>query len=174
MSAEDLTDKQRQFCHEYLLDFNATQAAIRAGYAPDHAHTEGSRLLRNVKVKAYIDELSKERQKAYSIAESDILNYYRNAATLDPLEVFNEYGDLKNLSEIPPQYRILIKTIETKKEGVKVTFFDKEVALSKLERHLGMSTAVAKSEVKVEGDLTNVPIDQLEQLADELAERLKK
>ncbi|MCZ6730941.1 MAG: terminase small subunit [Gammaproteobacteria bacterium] len=45
-----LTPKQERFCHEYLVDLNATQAAIRAGYAENSAHVTGCRLLRNNKV----------------------------------------------------------------------------------------------------------------------------
>ncbi len=45
-----LTPKQERFCHEYLVDLNATQAAIRAGYAENSAHVTGCRLLSNDKV----------------------------------------------------------------------------------------------------------------------------
>lgn len=49
-----LTDKQRRFVDEYLVDLNATQAAIRAGYAAKTANREGSRLLSNVDIAAAI------------------------------------------------------------------------------------------------------------------------
>ena len=49
-----LTDKQKRFCEEYLIDLNATQAAIRAGYSPKTAEQTASRLLRNVNVQEYI------------------------------------------------------------------------------------------------------------------------
>jgi len=45
-----LTPKQRIFCREYLLDLNATQAAIRAGYSQKTADPQGPRLLGNVRV----------------------------------------------------------------------------------------------------------------------------
>jgi phage terminase small subunit len=51
----ELTDKQRLFCDEYLIDLNATQAAIRAGYSPKTADQQASRLLTNVKVQEYIN-----------------------------------------------------------------------------------------------------------------------
>lgn len=57
---KELTDKQKRFVEEYVIDSNGTQAAIRAGYAAEHAHTEASRLLRNVKVSAYLAEKRKE------------------------------------------------------------------------------------------------------------------
>jgi phage terminase small subunit len=54
-----LSDKQELFCREYLKDFNATQAAIRAGYSEDTASQQGSRLLNNVKVSERLEKLSK-------------------------------------------------------------------------------------------------------------------
>ena len=48
--------KQRKFCDEYLIDCNAKQAAIRAGYSEKTAYSIGQRLLKNVDVKAYLDE----------------------------------------------------------------------------------------------------------------------
>lgn len=52
----NLTPKQQRFCDEYLIDMNATQAAIRAGYSKNTATAQGARLLTKVNVKAYIDE----------------------------------------------------------------------------------------------------------------------
>ena len=56
-----LTEKQKRFCDEYLIDLNATQAAIRAGYSPRTAEQAASRLLSFVKVQ---DEISKEMAEA--------------------------------------------------------------------------------------------------------------
>ena len=47
-----LTEKQQRFVEEYLVDLNATQAAIRAGYAVKTADVQGTRMLRNVKVQS--------------------------------------------------------------------------------------------------------------------------
>lgn len=51
-----LTRKQQRFADEYLVDANATQAAIRAGYSEKTAYSQGQRLLKNVEVKKYIEE----------------------------------------------------------------------------------------------------------------------
>ena len=45
-----MTDKQARFCEEYMIDLNATQAAIRAGYSPKTAQEQSARLLSNVMV----------------------------------------------------------------------------------------------------------------------------
>ena len=58
----EMTAKQKRFCDEYLIDLNATQAAIRSGYSEKTAYSQGQRMLKNVEVKAYIDaELEKIR-----------------------------------------------------------------------------------------------------------------
>ena len=54
--AKKLTAKQKRFCDEYLIDLNATQAAIRAGYKKETAYSQGQRLLKNVEVQKHIAE----------------------------------------------------------------------------------------------------------------------
>jgi phage terminase small subunit len=56
----ELTTKQEQFCLEYLKDFNATQAAIRAGYSPKTAVVTGHENLRKPDIKKKIDQLMSE------------------------------------------------------------------------------------------------------------------
>lgn len=55
-----LNEKQQRFVDEYLIDLNATQAAIRAGYSEKTARSQGQRLLTNVDIKTYIDEQLKK------------------------------------------------------------------------------------------------------------------
>ena len=62
-----LTDKQKRFCEEYVVDLNATQAAIRAKYSPKTAQEQSSRLLSNVMVKAEIARLQAERSQRTSV-----------------------------------------------------------------------------------------------------------
>jgi phage terminase small subunit len=51
-----MTDKQKKFCEEYLIDLNATQAAIRAGYSEDSARQIGTDTLSKTYIRKYIDE----------------------------------------------------------------------------------------------------------------------
>ncbi|MES2829691.1 MAG: terminase small subunit [Bacteroidota bacterium] len=74
---DDLTDRQEKFCHEYLIDLNATQAAIRAGYTPEHATVQGSRLLTYANVLRLIDKLKKERNERTKIDQDWILNRFK-------------------------------------------------------------------------------------------------
>ncbi len=71
--AKALTDQQRLFVHEYMLDLNGTQAAVRAGYAEKTAAARASRLLRTPKIKAYRDALMQERFEAVGINQYNIV-----------------------------------------------------------------------------------------------------
>lgn len=58
---EKLTPKQERFCAEYLIDYNATQAAIRAGYSENAAGSQGSRMLKNANVLARVREIQRDK-----------------------------------------------------------------------------------------------------------------
>ena len=70
-----MTTKQKRFCQEYLIDLNATQAAIRAGYSEKSAYSVEQRTLKNVEVKKYIAE-QMERLKNEKISSAqEVLEY---------------------------------------------------------------------------------------------------
>lgn len=70
-----LNEKQQRFADEYLVDLNATQAAIRAGYSEKTAGAQAARLLKNVKISAYIEE-KMDSKKADTIASADEVMRY--------------------------------------------------------------------------------------------------
>ena len=70
-----MTAKQKRFCEEYLVDCNATQAAIRTGYSKKTARAVGQRLLTNVDIKKYIDQ-QLQKLKNEKIADAqEVLEY---------------------------------------------------------------------------------------------------
>ena len=70
-----LTDKQKRFCDEYLIDCNATQAAIRAGYSPKTAKQTGCENLAKPDLKAYIDERLEEMHNEKTADAQEVLEY---------------------------------------------------------------------------------------------------
>lgn len=70
-----MTKKQRIFADEYLIDFNATRAAIRTGYNERTAYSQGQRLLKNVEVKAYIDEQLKRLHNEKTADAQEVIEY---------------------------------------------------------------------------------------------------
>ena len=70
-----LTEKQQRFCDEYLIDYNATQAAIRAGYSEKTAYSQGQRLLKKVEIKTYIDEKLSEISSQKTAEAQEVMEY---------------------------------------------------------------------------------------------------
>lgn len=70
-----MKEKQKRFCEEYLVDCNATQAAIRAGYSEKTARAIGQRLLTNVDIKKYIDEQLKQIKTEKIADAQEVLEY---------------------------------------------------------------------------------------------------
>ena len=74
-AANTLTEKERIFADEYIKTTNATQSAIKAGYAEKSASSKGSQLLRKVKVRKYIDDVMEKRSKNTIATADEVLEY---------------------------------------------------------------------------------------------------
>lgn len=70
-----MTEKQKRFADEYLIDLNATQAAIRAGYSKKTAYSQGERLLKNVEVEKYIQESMKQLASEKVATAEEVIQY---------------------------------------------------------------------------------------------------
>lgn len=132
-----LTERQKKFCDEYLIDYNATQAAIRAGYNKKTAYSQGQRLLKNVEVKAYIDEQ---------------IERLHNEKTADAREVM-EYLT----SVMRGESRAEIVVVEGKGDGcskaVKIDKRPDEKEKLKAAELLGKRFGLFKEKVEVESDI---------------------
>lgn len=74
-NANTLTEKERIFADEYIKTTNATQSAIKAGYAENSASVTGSKMLRKPKVRQYIDAVMNERSKNTIATADEVLEY---------------------------------------------------------------------------------------------------
>jgi phage terminase small subunit len=88
-----LTAKQELFCREYLVDLNATQAYIRAGYAAKGARQNAGRLMTNDDVAERLRELMAERSKRVEIEADDILRELKRLALFDIRKAVEWGGD---------------------------------------------------------------------------------
>lgn len=70
-----LNEKQKRFCDEYLIDLNATQAAIRAGYSEKTAYTIGQKLTKKNEVKAYIEEKLEALKNERTADAQEVVEY---------------------------------------------------------------------------------------------------
>jgi len=70
-----MTAKQKRFCQEYLIDLNATQAAIRAGYSEKTAYSMGQQLLKKLETKKYIEQQLKQIKTEKIADAQEVLEY---------------------------------------------------------------------------------------------------
>lgn len=147
--AVPLSPRQQLFIEEYLVDLNATQAAIRAGYSKRTAHSQGPRLLENVEIRRAIAKAQEERARNVRVEAHEVLRELKRIALVDIGEAFDAEGRLKPIHEMPPDVRRAIAGIEVEElfEGRgeerqqvgcvrKVKFIDKKGALELLGKHL--------------------------------------
>lgn len=148
-----MTEKQKIFADEYLIDLNATRA-YRVAYPSvkrdETAAQAGSRMLRNVKVAAYIQERMEERQKRTEITQDRVLEELAAIAfakATDYAEIKGECVRIKDTDTLNEQQIRAIAGIKEGKFGIELKLNDKEKALELLGRHLGMF----KDKVEVSG-----------------------
>ena len=89
-----LTPKQHRFVTEYLVDLNASQAALRAGYSPRTAPQQGSRLLKNVDVQAAIATQQSQQLQAVEVCIEDVLRDLKAIAHTD-LQTLSEQSGIQ-------------------------------------------------------------------------------
>lgn len=151
--SKKLTDKQLRFVEEYLVDLNATKAAIRAGYSQKTANEQGARLLVNVSIQEAIAQAQEARSIRTEITQDSVLeelakigfanmkNYMGVSSDGDP------FMDLSALTEAQAAAMSEV-TIEDFKDGrgedardvrrIRFKLYDKRAALVDIGRHLGM------------------------------------
>ena len=74
---EGLSQKQKRFAREYMVDFNVADAYVRAGYSKNGAQSGGSRLLRDSRIQAYIEELGVEAAERADLTIDSVLKNLR-------------------------------------------------------------------------------------------------
>lgn len=125
--SEKLTAQQEMFCQEYIVDYNGTQAAIRAGYSKKTADVQASKLLRNVKVLSRVRAIQKERLEKLAVTQESVI--------LKLLEIYDRCMQAKPVMEWDYNERKYVETGEYA--------FDSRGALNALEmigKHLAMFT----------------------------------
>ena len=100
-----LTAKQQRFCDEYLVDLNATQAAVRAGYSKKTASVIGAENLAKPNIKEYLSSCMKERSEQTKIDAEYVLNRLAAIDRMDVLDILNDNGSLKAIKDWPKVWR---------------------------------------------------------------------
>jgi phage terminase small subunit len=159
MGGVALTPKQQRFVQEYLVDLNATQAAIRSGYIARTANKVGPRLLVNVGIAAAIAAAQKARGERTGITADRVLTELARLAFSDGRRLYRPDGTLKAPHEWDDDTAAAVAGVETQEQlgredgdapvvlTRKVRRWDKKGSLELLGKHLGLF----KDKVEVSG-----------------------
>lgn len=108
----ELNIKQEAFCREYIVDLNATQAAIRAGYSERTAHVQASRLLTLAKVQDFISSLMVKRNDVVGVSADYVLRRLVEIDEMDVADILTDSGDIKPIKEWPKVWRTSLSAID--------------------------------------------------------------
>ncbi|CAB3782109.1 terminase small subunit [Paraburkholderia fynbosensis] len=147
----DLTPKQARFVEEYLVDLNATQAAIRAGYSKGTARAIASENLSKPDIQQAIAEAMKKREKRTQITQDRVLLELGRIAFFDPRRLFDADGNPVPINELDDDTAAALAGLDVTEEFAgegekralrsltkKYKVSDKNTALTNAMRHLGM------------------------------------
>ena len=171
-----LTKNQKIFCDEYLIDRNATRA-YKVAYPniknDATAGQSGSRLLKNVKVKAYLDKKMKVQAERAEISAENTLKGIKTIANANICKLFKSAHrgrggtyklSVKSIDEIPEDLQYAISAIKFHKDGtLEVKLCDKMKALELLGKHQALFTEnlEVRGYVKAEADINVNPYKDL-------------
>ena len=137
-----LSPKRQRFVQEYLVDLNATQSAIRAGYREKSAGVQGARLLANAAVQAEIKVQQQERARRVGITQDRVLSELAAIAFACGTDFTRVAPDgtleTRPTDQVPPGKLPAVAAMKYSTRGVEIKLYDKLRALELLAKHLGM------------------------------------
>ena len=156
---DGLTDRQRNFCYCYYENFNATQAAIKAGYSEKTAAEQGCRLLKNVKVKEFLEKLREVYRTEFLLTQERVMNRHVQIALSDMRDFITEDGKLRSNYDGTLVKKLTIRSStysdgEVKKEdrAVTIELEDRKHSLNLITKKLNLDpdTNIAKERLEIE------------------------
>lgn len=179
--AAKLTPKQAEFVRQYLVDLNATAAAIRAGYSERTAKSQGQRLLTNVDVSAALAAAQAEREQRTEITQDRVVSELAKIA-FGSLRDVMEWGPngvtLKSSEELTDDQAAGVAGVSENAtqngSSLKIRRHDKVKALELLGRHLGMFTDKVKNEISGDVSVCHEVSPAISGLLNRLSEGKKK
>ncbi|ELY3856745.1 terminase small subunit [Providencia rettgeri] len=174
-----LTDKQEMFCREYLVDLNATQAAIRAGYSDKTARSQANRMLTNVDIEKRIQELMNNRSDRLDVDADYVLKRLVDIDQMDVLDILHDDGGVKPIHKWPKVWRTSLSGIDLaemfeSKDGErdlvgimkKIKWPDKVKNLELLGKHIKVQAFKEQIEQKVEATHNIMPVPSCDNVDD--------
>jgi phage terminase small subunit len=156
-----LNPKRQRFVEEYLVDLNATQAAIRAGYSPRTANEQGAQLLAILSVREAVDQALAERSRKAGFSEERVMRELARVGFGDPRSVLR-WGPggvkLRDSAELTDDEAAMIAEVAETKDGMRIKMHSKLDALKLIGQRLSMWTdnqnlnLAGGVTVRIEGD----------------------
>lgn len=153
-----LTPKQQRFVDEYLIDLNATQACIRAGYSEKTAEQMGYQLLQKTSVQTAIEQAMSERRQRAKINADYVLNRLVEIDQLDIADILDESGNFKPISEWSKEWRLNLSSFEIVENATggfvkKIKFPDKVKNLELLGKHIQVGAWVNNQSIDLNANI---------------------
>lgn len=130
-------DKYERFCQQYIIDNNATQAAIRAKYSEKTANAKGPALLVIVCISKRIKYLQAELSKASGVTAEMLMEEWRKIGFGNIKNAVRVGNIIRDVSQLPDEVAASISSVSTTKTGVKITMHSKETALENMGKMIG-------------------------------------
>lgn len=163
----EITQRQKRFVEEYLMDLNAVQAAVRAGYSEKTARKNGYLLLKKPGVAEAVREAMAQRGERVQITQDMVLRELAAIGFAMVTDHTNVSGDgqirVVPTAELTEEQRRAIASIKVSRYGVQVSNYDKVKALELLGKHLGLFCGREGACPEEENDLLERLVDDLEE-----------
>lgn len=169
----ELTDKQEKFCYEYCIDFNASQAAIRAGYSENTARSIASQLLTKLNIQDKIKKMQDNLAETAGISRLKVLLEHQKLAFSSIANLHNTWIKRKDFEDLTEDQKSCIAEIDTKikteyeynpdtekkepigVEYVRIKLYDKQKALDSISKMLGFD---APTKIQADLNIPNLPV----------------
>lgn len=177
-----MNERQRRFADEYLIDLNAEQAAIRAGYSERYARGNAHKLVANSCISEYIQKRMDDRVARTEITQDRVLKElaiiaFSNAADYASIiekEAFDDDGEVIKYRTVEPvltedlteEQKRALSVIKKGRDGFEVKPYDKVRALELLGKHLGMWTDKVEVTEKAENPFAGLSTEDLKKMID--------
>jgi len=167
--SDKLTRKQEIFCYEYCIDYNATRAAIKAGYSKGSARAIGCQNLTKVYISDRIKEMQNNLAQTAGISALRIIKEHSSIAFMDAGQLRDGWMTLKEFESLTPEQKACIQEVSTKQtkklslstdggedsviidEFVKIKLYDKQKSLDSITKILGLDAPIKATLVDENG-----------------------
>lgn len=162
---DELTESQKVFCKEYILDWNATRAYLVAypNTSNDAARSSSSRLLTNDNIKTFLSEIQKDLEKVAGVSRLRVIQEHMKLAFNSIAHLHNTWIERKDFEQLTDDQKACISEISTQikqyypkdadsyeVEFVKIKLYDKQKALDSISKMLGYDSP---EQINVSGSL---------------------